>query len=265
MALCQSGQLALDGPWPAQVPELFTGAVGDREARARLTLRHLLTHTSGLPDMPPGNLALRRRQAPLADFLAAALTLPLGSPPGTRVRYQSMGFLLAAVLAERVTGSTFRAHLQRVLCQPLGMHASSLGLGGRVVAQTMTCEVPDDAGGWNSHYWRDLGAPWGGAHGTAADVARLLRFFADPAAGPRAARAHLKVATVQAMLTLQTPTGQDRYGLGFRLGAGGTGSSVLTFGHGAATGGLAWLDPAAESELRVADHQTGGDVAGPPC
>jgi CubicO group peptidase (beta-lactamase class C family) len=256
MALCEAKTLALDTPIAAQLPALLTSAPSDadRKLRATLTLRHLLTHTSGLPDMPPDNQDLRTRQASLPEFLADALTVPLAFAPGTRVRYQSMGFLLAAEIAQRRAGLPWREHLRRRLFVPLEMTATSLGLGDRPIGQTMMCQVPDDRGGWNSDYWRNLGAPWGGAHGTARDLARMLRFFAHPEAGP------LRASTVRAMLTPQTPPGEDpdrrrpdhagqdhpaqRYGLGFRLGdAFAPGLSPRAFGHGGATGVVAWTDP----------------------
>jgi CubicO group peptidase (beta-lactamase class C family) len=94
---------------------------------------------------------------------------------------------------------------------------------------------------WNSPYWRNLGAPWGGAHATAADVARFLKYFAH------ADRQLLKPATVSAMIANQTGTaaGKQRYGFGWRLNdaAYGSGSSAETFGHGGSTGTLCWHDP----------------------
>jgi CubicO group peptidase (beta-lactamase class C family) len=239
MALVERGQLSLDDPVRKHLPELAGPGVSSSPERAALQIRHLLDHTSGLPDMVPSNLELRKRHAPLSAFLAEALVAPLEFAPGSRVRYQSSGFLLAATIVERLTGAPFREHLRKALFAPLGMKATSLGLGGRRVEDTARCQVPDDPGGWNSPYWRDLGSPWGGAHGTAADLVRLLRFFAHPGRG-----GPLRAATVETMLHLQTPPGKERYGLGWRLGMGGAASSERTFGHGGATGTLCWFDPA---------------------
>jgi CubicO group peptidase (beta-lactamase class C family) len=244
MALVEAGKLSLDEPAQKHVPEL-AGA-----DRARITVRNLLDHTSGLPDMPPDNQALRDRHAPLSEFLASACRAPLLFQPGSAVKYQSMGFLVAATIVERLTGLPFREHLRRVLLAPLELAHTSLGLGGRAIADTAACQVPDEPGGWNSPYWRDLGSPWGGAHGTTADIVHWLRFFANPATA-----GSLRPETVRAMLTPSGPTTtdpartptpsprRDRYGLGFRLGLGGKGCSEQTFGHGGATGCLAWMDP----------------------
>ena len=69
--------------------------------RWRHQVRQLLTHTAGLPDMLPANLALREARAPLADFVEEALTTPLLFTPGTDHSYSSMGILLAAEIVER--------------------------------------------------------------------------------------------------------------------------------------------------------------------
>jgi CubicO group peptidase (beta-lactamase class C family) len=159
-----------------------------------------------------------------------------------------MGFLVAAVLAEQLTGQPFPEQMKRVLFRPLQMRSASLGLGGRSMTGIARCQVPDDAGGWNSRYWRNLGSPWGGAHGNAADVTRLLRAFASGQAGA------LSRASTAAMLGQTTPEAggkaegkrdgkNDRYGLGWRLGVGGKSSSADTFGHSGATGVTAWMDP----------------------
>lgn len=255
LALVEQKRLTLDDPVQRHLPA-FAG--GDRPL---VTVRHLLNHSSGLPDQLADNLALRARHAPLEDFVAGALRAPLRFRPGSDVAYQSMGFLLAAEIAARLTGRPFREHLRRALLAPLGMTATSLGLGGRRLEELARCQVPEDRGGWNSAYWRDLGAPWGGAHGTAADVVRLLGFFARPAGplarpdgplarpdGPLArpdgaAAGPLRPETARAMVTATTPPGKARYGLGWRLGVGGRGASPATFGHSGATGVLCWYDP----------------------
>jgi CubicO group peptidase (beta-lactamase class C family) len=78
MILSDRGQLRLKDPVHKFIPE-FTG--GDRDA---ITIRHLLTHTSGLPDMLPDNTELRRRHAPLADFVAGTCKTPLLFKPERR-------------------------------------------------------------------------------------------------------------------------------------------------------------------------------------
>ncbi|HXI39387.1 MAG TPA: serine hydrolase domain-containing protein [Bryobacteraceae bacterium] len=236
MLLADRGKLALSDPVNKFIPE-FAG--GDREL---VTVQHLLTHTSGLPDMLPENVELRRRHAPLADFVAGACRAPLLFRPGAKVSYQSMGILLASEIAQRITRMPFRDFLRREVFLPMGMRETSLGLGGRSIADTAQCQVEngDDDWNWNTPYWRDLGAPWGGVHATAGDIARFLRAFLRPDGSV------LKRATAQAMTTSHTQGLNESWGLGWRLdpGAFGRGCSPRTFGHYGATGTVAWADAA---------------------
>jgi CubicO group peptidase (beta-lactamase class C family) len=244
MILVDRGQLSLSDPVRKHIPE-FTG--GDRDM---VTLKHLLTHTSGLPDQLEENVALRKRHAPLKEFVAATCRTPLLFKPGTQVKYQSMGLLLAAEIAERVTRRQFRDFLRDELFGPAGMTKTSLGLGGRKISETMISQVESAPGlygggssvqdwNWNSAYWRDLGAPWGGAHSTAPDVARMLRMFLQPDGRV------LKRETAASMVANQTAGLNEPWGIGWMLKPGtfGRHCSRRAFGHYGATGTVAWADP----------------------
>lgn len=233
MILHDRNALSLADPVRRFIPE-FSG--GGRDS---ITIKHLLTHTSGLPDMLPENEALRRAHAPLAEFVAGACKTPLLFKPGTQVKYQSMGLLLAAEIVERITGTRLRDFLHKEVFDPLRMAQTSLGLGGRAIASTALCQVSgNDDWNWNSPYWRDLGAPWGGAHASAADVAKFCRAFLRPASSI------LKPATAAAMVKNQTEGLNQPWGLGWKVQPGGFGKacSAETFGHDGSTGTLAWAD-----------------------
>lgn len=235
MRLVDRRSVSLDDAVRKHIPE-FQG--GDRNA---ITIRHLLTHTSGLPDMLPENEDLRKRHAPLKDFVAGACRTPLLFKPGAEVRYQSMGILLAAEIVERVAGQPFRDFARKEVFEPLGMRATSFGLGGRRIADTALCQVTENSDwNWNSPYWRDLGAPWGGAHAPAEDVARFLQYFLEPDSRV------LKRETAKAMISNQTPTYKEPWGLGFMLkkpALFGKTCSERTYGHYGSTGTVAWADP----------------------
>lgn len=234
MVLVDRGQVHLSDPVQRFIPE-FKG-----DGRERVLVRHLLTHTSGLPDMLPENVALRKRHAPLSDFVAATCRTPLPFAPGTEWRYQSMGILLASEIARRVTRQPFPVFLSECVFQPLAMKQTSLGLGGRAISQTMQCQVTEVTDyDWNSSYWRNLASPWGGAHSTARDVAKLLAYFAHPD------QRVLKPKTAEAMITDQTAGLSKHWGLGWMLNNGnlGSGCSPATFGHEGSTGTLCWHDP----------------------
>ena len=246
MLLAERGELRLTDPVRRFIPEFRDGA------RARITIQHLLTHTSGLPDQLPENLELRRRNAPLSEFVERTIRTALLFEPGRRYSYQSMGILLAAAICERITAAPFPEFLDAELFQPLGMRRSALGLGRFKLSDTQRCQVeqgPPHSGlgkpeaahwDWNSPYWRGLAAPWGGAHASALDVSTFLSEFltgSDPKV--------LKPETAEAMTRNHTKhLGRPR-GLGFALGPdAGAGCSESTYWHGGATGTLAWADPA---------------------
>ena len=240
MTLVDRGQVSLSDPVQRFIPE-FKG-----EGRERVLVRHVVTHTSGLPDMLPEDQDLRKRHAPLSEFVTLTCRTPLLFAPGTELRYQSMGILLASEIASRITKQPFPAFVKEHVFHPLGMKNTSLDLGGRAISQTMQCQVKDPSDwDWNSAYWRNLGSPWGGAHSTIGDLALFLEYFAHPDARV------LKPETASAMITNQTAPLSKRWGLGWMLNNGqfGKGSSPVTFGHSGSTGTLCWHDPLNDQSL----------------
>ncbi|MCB1124087.1 MAG: beta-lactamase family protein, partial [Verrucomicrobiae bacterium] len=183
MVLADAGELRISDKVRKFIPEF---SEGDRKD---VTIQQLLTHTSGLPDQLPENDALRKRHAPLSEFVEHAIRTPLLFKPGTRCSYQSMGILLAAEVVQRITGTPLPAYLKDNVFKPLGMERTALGLRPFQLADTVRSQTeyaaPESGSGseaardwdWNSPYWRKLGAPWGGAHGTVRDVARFLESF----------------------------------------------------------------------------------------
>ena len=68
-------------------------------------MQHLLTHVSGLPDQLADNDKLRKNHAPLSEFVAHAVRTPLQFMPGSKYQYSSMAILLAAHVAELISGT----------------------------------------------------------------------------------------------------------------------------------------------------------------
>lgn len=249
LTLVDSGDLDLQRKVSHYLPE-FSG-----EGREDVLVWQLLTHVSGLPDQVATNNELRTSHAPMSAFVAAALRAPLAFPPGQAYSYSSMGILLATEIAERISGRPIRELLAERLFGPLGMTTASLGLGGRDVSQVIPCQVefaaPEAGAGaessrgwnWNSPYWRDFGAPWGGTHASARDVGIFFGEAMHPTDRV------MKPATWRLMTTNQNPPGLTPRGLGLGVGkaASHRRGSAGAFGHTGATGTLAWADPATQT------------------
>jgi CubicO group peptidase (beta-lactamase class C family) len=245
MTVFDQGKFQLDDRVKKFLPK-FTG-----DGREDVTIRHLLTHVSGLPDQLPNNNELRKKHAPLTEFADQTVRIRPGFAPGTKYQYSSMGIMLAARIAELISGSDILTLTDRTVFQPLGMKHSAQGLGRFKQEEMVSCQMegaaPESGGGdaeakdwdWNSPYWRKLGAPWGGTHASAPDIGRFLAEFMaarGKAVKPETAR-------------LMNPEGLTPRGLGFGVGkgAGSPGCSDQTFGHTGSTGTLCWADPASET------------------
>ncbi|HUG91068.1 MAG TPA: serine hydrolase domain-containing protein [Planctomycetaceae bacterium] len=248
MSLFDQGKFRLDDRVQKFLPE-FQG-----DGRDDVTIRHLLTHVSGLPDQLPANNELRRRHAPLEEFVEHTLRTPLDFQPGTRYQYSSMGILLATRIGELLSGVDRFALVENKVFRPLGMRHSAQGLGRFKREDMVPCQMdgaaPESGSGdpqarqwdWNSAYWRKLGVPWGGTHASASDVGRFLSEFLY-------ARGQMvRPETARLMIRNHTPQGLTPRGLGFAVGraSGSPGCSDQTFGHTGSTGTLCWADPASE-------------------
>ncbi|HEU5161217.1 MAG TPA: serine hydrolase [Streptosporangiaceae bacterium] len=126
LALADAGKLDLDEPVVNYLPEL---ALADAGVTAQVTMRHLLTHTSGIDgdfflDTGRGDECLER-------YVAALAGLPLNHPLGATWSYCNSGFTLAGRVIEKLTGQTWDAAMRDVLFTPLGL--------------TRTVTLPDDA------------------------------------------------------------------------------------------------------------------------
>ena len=246
MTLFERGEFKLADPLKKFIPHFDGGA------REQVTMQHLLTHVSGLPDQLPENNELRRKHSTLVEFAEQAIRTPLQFAPGTKYQYSSMAILLATRVAELISGTDILTLVDRMVFQPLKMKHSAQGLGRFKLESMVPCQTdraaPEAGGGdpnakewdWNSTYWRKLGAPWGGAHASAPDVARFLAEFLNVSG------AALKPETARLMITNHNPPGLTPRGLGLAVGAsaGSAGCSGKTFGHTGSTGTIAWADPA---------------------
>jgi CubicO group peptidase (beta-lactamase class C family) len=257
LMLVERGLLNLSDPVARYLPDF---AAHHKEGTL---VQHLFTHTSGLPDMLPNDKELRAAHAQLAKFIAAAIrdTVPL-FPPGTNWSYQSMGTLVVAELIQKLSGQSIHDYLQREILDPLDLKSTRLGSKGLPRERLVRVQTPAWQGsdfGWNSTYWRELGAPWGTMFSTPDDFAVICQLLLN--GGSYGDVRLLSPSTVRQMTTnrlddfpdLPEPIRRcEPWGLGWKLNAPGTPSALCdllgrqAFGHTGSTGNLMWIDPATQ-------------------
>jgi CubicO group peptidase (beta-lactamase class C family) len=116
--LAEEGRLGPDDPITRWFPE-----AGERWKA--ITVRHLLTHTSGIPDYADSTLDYRRDYTE-DDLVHLAEGMPLGFPPGTRWSYSNTGYVLLGVIIHRVTGTFYGDLLRERIFRPLGMRTARI-------------------------------------------------------------------------------------------------------------------------------------------
>lgn len=215
----------------------------------KITIHHLLTHTSGLPEHAPDTIELRKRNASLEDFYNSAQTTPFLFEPGTRYNYSNVGYLLLGVLVEKVSGKPLSQFAQEYIFKPLAMNHTAYGLGNYTLEEIIPSQpdnVRDGHGGaakdtswnWNSAYWRNLGSPWGGIISTVEDIAVFMNSFLTPIQHPL-----FNESAVHMMTTNQLEKFQEYRGVGFSLNVGDFGIQPQAkdiFGHTGSTGTMVW-------------------------
>jgi CubicO group peptidase (beta-lactamase class C family) len=260
MMLVERGQLTLEDKVATFVPRFAANGKGD------VQIRHLMTHTSGLPDMLPNNDALRRAHRPLSAFIQEICRLKLMFPPGTRVNYQSMGTAMLAEVLHQITGMTLPEFLAKEVFGPLGMKDTSLGWNQktreRIAAVRLPAGMEKTDWHWNSPYWLGFGAPWGGMITSPADFAVYCQMMVNGGALGNVrilSRASVRAMTCNQLAVMpQVPEEERRcrpWGLGWRLNWQGHSANFgdllgpRTYGHWGATGTMCWIDPDAEAFL----------------
>jgi CubicO group peptidase (beta-lactamase class C family) len=257
MILVERGQLNLTDRVTRYVPEF------KEHGKDSVLVGHLFTHTSGLPDMLDNNAELRKKHAPIQTFLDAASkeAKPLFKP-GTKLSYQSMGTAVIAEIIQRLSKQTIADFLKKELFDPLGLKDTALGSKGFDRDRLVRVEVQDyqeREWDWNSRYWQELGAPWGGLYSTPEDFAVICQLMLG---GGKVGDVRLLAPSTVRMMTAnrlddyaELPEGIRRtqpWGLGWRLNHPGTPGSWgdaldrSVFGHTGATGTTVWMDPKAD-------------------
>jgi serine-type D-Ala-D-Ala carboxypeptidase len=220
---------------------------GELVDAGKVTFRHLLTHSSGLPAWRP-----LKDQPDAGAALRMALATPFYYPTGTRTIYSDIGLILLGLANERTGRGRLDELVREFVTRPLGLiHTRYFPLAGQPydthnIAPTELCtwrnrriigEVHDEnaarLGGIAGH---------AGLFSTAGDLARFGQMFIDNG------RPLLSPKTVAEMTRLQAEEGTTRRGLGFALWcadpeASGNPFNPKAFGHTGFTGTSLWMDP----------------------
>ncbi|GLW54441.1 serine hydrolase domain-containing protein [Kitasatospora phosalacinea] len=171
LGLAGTGALGLDDPVRRHLPG-FAGAGKDA-----VTVRHLLTHTAGLPPHRP----LHELPGGPADRLAAALAEPLVTAPGTAVAYSDLGFVALGEVVRAVAGAPLDRAVRELVLDPLGLadtrYRPPADWRGRTAATEPRPDGSVPVGTVHDENAVALGGVCGhaGLFGTAGDLARYLQ------------------------------------------------------------------------------------------
>jgi CubicO group peptidase (beta-lactamase class C family) len=271
--LYERGALGLDDAVSAHLPEF------DRPDKKSLTIRGLLTHTSGLPAWRPLYLLAEGDPARVPETIAAA---PLEYEPGSRVVYSDLGFITLGLLLQRAAGTPLPELARREIFEPLGLARTFFNPGESFRTGTAACESEGNA------YERQmcseshgLDAPqknfrtspiWGEVHdgnayflggaaghaglfSTAAETFKIARQFLA------ASTKLLKPDTCALFRTNMTEGLDEARSLAWQLAAtpestAGPRLPPDAFGHLGFTGTSCWLDPARERVFILLTNRT---------
>ncbi|HYL63330.1 MAG TPA: glycoside hydrolase family 3 N-terminal domain-containing protein [Candidatus Methylomirabilis sp.] len=238
--------LLLDAPIERYLPEWNSG--GQSEWRHRVTVRHLMTHTSGLPAFKEYWRNSKGKQ----DTLRMIFAEPLEYEPGTKMIYSDLGIILMAEIIERLTGQKLDDLAKEYIFQPLGMNDSMYKPPKKLwplIAPTefdaqyrhrlIQGEVHDEnayaIGGVSGH---------AGVFSTAPDLAAFCQMLLN--GGVYAHQRILKRATI-AQFTAPQQLSNGTRTLGWVVPTEGSSSghyfSPHSFGHTGFTGTSIWIDP----------------------
>lgn len=289
LMLVELGRIEVDAPVGTYLAEM------EGPTWQGLTIRRLLTHSSGLPAWYPTYVNGAGRE----NVLRTIAGLPLASEPGTKVEYSCLGFIVLGLAAERVTGETLDVLARDWVFAPLGL--TTIGFRPQFPAERYALTERGNAHeqgsvrqdglrfeGWldgfqpgvvhdgNARYGLAGVAGNAGLFGAAEDVAMLGELWRR--GGELSGVRLLSESVVRLGSSDQTTTHDDGRGLGWdinRLPATGVpatphscGSllSPRTYGHTGFTGTSLWIDPANDLEVVLLTNRvhpsvsTAGDI-----
>jgi CubicO group peptidase (beta-lactamase class C family) len=248
MILIEEGRLRLADPVAAFVPGF------ERYGKGGITIRHLLTHTSGLrPDID-----LSDPWSGYETAIARAVEEVPTSPPGERFVYSDINFFLLGEVVARVSGQGLARFSRERIFEPLGMRDTGFNPAASLlprIAPTEACAGPDCRAGEmlrgvvHDPTARRMGGVAGhaGLFATAGDLSRFCRMLLH--GGQLGTTRILSPLAVAKMTSPATPPGaRDTRAFGWDLDSRFASNSgdllpVGSFGHTGFTGTSLWIDP----------------------
>jgi len=246
MLLLEQGKVSLDSPVVHYLAEF------NSPGTSGITVRHLLTHTSGLR----ATLPLREAPDSAAALRMVLTTVPV-APPGTRMVYSDLNAILLGEIVRHVSGQTLDAFVTRAIYAPLGLDQQMLFRPPKRlvprIAPTNLWRGHPIAGVVNDPSAGMLGGVSGnaGVFATARGLARFAQFMLNEGALPDRPRL-LKKETVHQFTQIAVPArrgvsartlGWEALPTGEETSSAGTIFGPHSFGHTGWTGTSLWIDP----------------------
>ena len=258
LMLQDEGKLSIDDPAEKYIPEL-TQLKGPDGVPAKVTLRQMLTHTSGMVPEAPNRVL--RNAASLADLIPAYAMAPMQFEPGTKWAYCQSGINSLGRIVEVVSGKSLPEFFQERILGPLGMNDTTFypteQQAGRIAkSYRRVGEELEEAPIFilQGHAATDRNrypAANGGLYSTASDYGRFCQMLLND--GTLNGHRLLTPESAKMMRTIQTRdlktgfTPGNGWGLGVCVVREPQGVTAMlspgTFGHGGAYGTQAWIDP----------------------
>lgn len=243
MLLVEQGKIRLDAPAKTYLPE-FTG-----EGRENITVRHLLTHTSGMkPDLP-----MKPEWSGYATAIHMVCTTAPDHAPDVEFRYSDINFMVLGAIVHRVSCLHLDEFAKQQVFGPLGMKDTGFNPDREQRWRIAPTERDENKvmlrGVVHDPTARRMGGVAGhaGLFSTAADLARYCRMILGE--GEIDGMRFLKPETVRLMTSVQTPPEmKERRGLGWDIDTRfsrprGALFPPGSFGHTGFTGTCVWMDP----------------------
>ena len=266
----EAGELTLDSSIAHYLAEF------DRTDKQDITVRELLTHTSGLPAWQPVYILAEGKPERAVGAIA---NLKLEYKPGTRVVYSDLGFILLGFLLERMTGSRLAQLARQEIIEPLKLQRTffnpeqslQTGIAACELGNGYEHEMSSDTGGSGYRDWRkDL--IWGEVHdgnahflGGAAGHAGLFSTAQETFVLAQQFLAGetklLKPETCELFRQDMTSGLEEARSLGWQLAATKDSSAgphlpADSFGHTGFTGTSCWIDPQHERVFILLTNRT---------